>query len=113
MTHSAEHPGTECKYNLSRPIYIARGYISVNRFFSPLNRQIIQFEFCVSLKLSTTSSERKKIRFDKMEVNDFEILLIDVTNTSLIQIRSLHYKGCICTVRILAVKWKVCVVTGL
>ena len=48
------------------------------------NRQIIQSEFsptwsCVSLTRSTTSSEWKLFRFDKMEVNCFQILLIDVT----------------------------------
>ena len=41
------------------------------------NRQIIQFEFsptwsCVSLTRSTTSSEWKLFRFDKMEVNSFQ-----------------------------------------
>ena len=46
--------------------------------------QIIQSEFsptwsCVSLTRSTTSSEWKLFRFDKMEVNCFQILLIDVT----------------------------------
>ena len=50
----------------------------------PLNRQIIQLEFsptcsCVSLTRSTTSSEWKLFRFDKMEVNCFKILLIAVT----------------------------------
>ena len=50
----------------------------------PFNRQIIQFEFsptwsCVSLTRSTTSSEWKLFKFDKMEVNCFQILLIDVT----------------------------------
>ena len=50
----------------------------------PINRQIIQLEFsptwsCVSLTRSTTSSEWKLCRFDKMEVNCFQILLIDVT----------------------------------
>ena len=49
----------------------------------PFNRQIIQFEFsptwsCVSLTRSTTSSELKLVRFDKMEVNCFQILLVDV-----------------------------------
>ena len=48
------------------------------------NRQIIQSEFsptwsCVSLTRSTTSSEWKLFRFDKMEVNCFQILPIDVT----------------------------------
>ena len=52
-------------------------------YFS-VNRQIIQSEFsptwsCVSLTRSTTSSEWKLFRFDKMEVNGFQILLIDVT----------------------------------
>ena len=50
----------------------------------PFDRQIIQFEFsltwsCVSLTQSTTSSEWKLFRFDKMEVNSFQILLVDVT----------------------------------
>ena len=50
----------------------------------PFNRQIIQMEFsltwsCVSLTRSTTSIEWKLYRFDKMEVNYFQILLIDVT----------------------------------
>ena len=50
----------------------------------PFNRQIIQSEFsptwsCVSLTRSTASSEWKLFRFDKMEVNCFQILLIDVT----------------------------------
>ena len=49
----------------------------------PFNRQIIQSEFsptwnCVSLTRSTTSSEWKLFRFDKMEVSCFQILLIDV-----------------------------------
>ena len=49
----------------------------------PFNRQIIQFEClptwsCVSLTRSTTSSEWKLFRFDKMEVNCFQILLIVV-----------------------------------
>ena len=49
-----------------------------------LNRQIIQAEFsptssCVSLTRSTASSELKLFKFDKMEVNCFQILLIDVT----------------------------------
>ena len=51
---------------------------------SPFNRQIIQSEFsptwsCVSLTRSTTSREWKLFRFDKKEVNCFQILLIDVT----------------------------------
>ena len=33
---------------------------------------------CVLLTQSTTSSEWKLFRFDKIEVNDLEILLIDV-----------------------------------
>ena len=50
----------------------------------PFNRQIIQSEFsptwsCVSLTRSTTSSDWKLFRFDNMEVNCFQILLIDVT----------------------------------
>ena len=50
----------------------------------PFNRQIIQFEFsptwsCVSLTRSTTSSEWKLFIFDKIEVNSFKIMLIDVT----------------------------------
>ena len=50
----------------------------------PFNRQIIQSEFsptwsCVSLTRSTTSSDWKLFRFDKMEVNCFQILLIHVT----------------------------------
>ena len=50
----------------------------------PLNRQIIQSEFsptwsCVSLTRSTTLSEWKLFRFDKMEVNCFQISLIAVT----------------------------------
>ena len=49
----------------------------------PFNRQIIQFEFsptwsCVSLTRSTTSSEWKVFIFDKMAVNSFQILLVDV-----------------------------------
>ena len=49
-----------------------------------LYRQIIQLEFlpawsCVSLTRSTTSSEWKLFRFDKMEVISFQILLVDVT----------------------------------
>ena len=54
---------------------------------SPFNRQIDlnqinQSEFsltwsCVSLTRSTTSSEWKLFRFDKIEVNCFQILLID------------------------------------
>ena len=51
---------------------------------SPFNRQIIQFEFSptwsyVSLTRSTTSSEWKLFKLDKMEVNSFQILLVDVT----------------------------------
>ena len=47
----------------------------------PFNHQIIQSEFsptwsCVSLTRSTTSSEWKLFRFDKMDVNYFQILLI-------------------------------------
>ena len=54
------------------------------RCITTFNRQVIQFEFsptwsCVSLTRSTTSSEWKLFRFDKMEVNSFQILLIDVT----------------------------------
>ena len=50
----------------------------------PFNRQIIQSEFsptwsCVSLTRSTTSSEWKLFRFDKMEVNSSQIVLIDIT----------------------------------
>ena len=50
----------------------------------PFNRQIIQSEFsstlnCVSLTRSTTSSDWKLFIFNKMEVNCFQILLIDVT----------------------------------
>ena len=50
----------------------------------PFNRQILQSEFsptwsCVSLTRSTTSSEWKLFIFHKMEVNCFQILLIDVT----------------------------------
>ena len=46
------------------------------RVVQPFNRQIIQSEFsltwsCVSLTRSTTSSEWKLFRFDKMEVNFF------------------------------------------
>ena len=44
-----------------------------NHSSKPFNRQIIQFE------TSTTSSEWKLFRFDKMEVNFFQILLVDVT----------------------------------
>ena len=39
----------------------------------PFNRQIIQFEFLL------TWSEWKLFRFDKKEVNSFQILLFDVT----------------------------------
>ena len=50
----------------------------------PFNRQIIQLEFsptwsCVSLTRPTTSSEWKLFRFDKMEVNSFQIVPIDIT----------------------------------
>ena len=50
----------------------------------PIDRQIIQMEFsptwmCVSLMRSTNSNELKLFRFDKMEVNDFDILLTDGT----------------------------------
>ena len=51
-----------------------------------VNLKNIQLEFspawsCVSLTQSTdaTSSEWKLFRFDKIEVNSFQILLIDVT----------------------------------
>ena len=52
--------------------------------FQPFECQIIQFEFsptwsCVSLTRSTASSEWTLFRFDKMMVNNFQILLIDVT----------------------------------
>ena len=51
---------------------------------TPFKRQIIQLEFspiwiCVSLTRPTTSSEWKLFRFDKIEVNDFEISLFCVT----------------------------------
>ena len=50
----------------------------------PFNRQIIQSEFsltwsCVSLTISRSTTEWKLFRFGKMEVNSFQILLIDVT----------------------------------
>ena len=50
---------------------------------TPFKRQIIQLEFsptwsCVSLARPTTSSEWKLFRFDKIEVNDFEISLFCV-----------------------------------
>ena len=71
-------------------VYCDVGYLCANirvrgkRAGYPFNRQIIQFEFsptssCVSLTRSTTSSEWKLFRFDKMEVNSFQILLVDVT----------------------------------
>ena len=52
-------------------------------FYKPFNCQIIKFEFsptwsCVSLPRSTTTSEWKLFRFDKMKVNYFQLLLIDV-----------------------------------
>ena len=50
----------------------------------PFSRQIIQLEFsptwsCVSLTRSTTSSEWKLFRFDNIEVNNFQIFLLNVT----------------------------------
>ena len=47
-------------------------------------RLIIQFEFsptwsCVSLTQSITSSECKLFRFDKMAVDSFQNMLVDVT----------------------------------
>ena len=50
----------------------------------PFNRQIIQFKFsptwsCVSLARSTASSGWKLFRFDKMELNSFQIFLIDLS----------------------------------
>ena len=56
-----------------------QGNYSIN-----INRQIIQFEFspawsCVSLTRSTTSREWKLFRFYEMEINYFQILLIDDT----------------------------------
>ena len=50
--------------------------LNVYTRYWPFNRQIIQLEFsptwsCVSLTRSTTSSEWKLFRFDKMEVNYF------------------------------------------
>ena len=59
-------------------------YDNETKTVKPLNRQIIYLEFsltgsCVSLTRSTASSEWKLFRFDKMEVNHFEILLIHVT----------------------------------
>ena len=55
-----------------------------NLAHQPFTHQIIQFEFsptwsCVSLTRSTTSSEWKLFRFDKMEVISFQILLADGT----------------------------------
>ena len=49
--------------------------------FNHVNHQIHEFEFsltrsCVSLTRSTTSGEWKFLRFDKTEVNYFQILLI-------------------------------------
>ena len=50
----------------------------------PFNSQMIQFEFsptssCVSLTRSTTSSEWELFGFDKMDVDYFQILSINVT----------------------------------
>ena len=61
-----------------------RNWVIFQRWKMMLYRQIIQFEFsptwsCVSLTRSTTSSEWKLFKFDKMEVNSFQILLVDVT----------------------------------
>ena len=53
--------------------------------FNPLTAELFNFNSppptwsCVSLTQSTTSSEWKLFRFDKMEVNSFQILLVDVT----------------------------------
>ena len=63
---------------------IAKKLIRLDLQALTLNRQTIQFEFsptwsCVSLTRSTASSEWKLFRFAKMEVNSFQILLVDVT----------------------------------
>ena len=53
------------------------------RRFNPLTATLFNRNFhsleVVSLTRSATSSEWKLLRFDKMEVDDFDILLIDVT----------------------------------
>ena len=65
--------------------YVMEGmHYKQQNYFKPFNRQVIQLEFsptwsCVSLTRSSTWTEWKLSRFDKMEVHDFEILLIDVT----------------------------------
>ena len=70
--------GMCCCVFTSSPI---QGFRQVN----PLTAKLFNLNFhpltwsCVSLTKSTTSSEWKLFRFDKMEVNCFQILLIDVT----------------------------------
>ena len=77
-THNAE----PMMFNACPPS-VRRGQ-HTNTIDSPFNRQIIQSEFsptssCVSLTRSTTSSEWKLCTFDKMDINSFQIVLIDVT----------------------------------
>ena len=43
------------------------------------NRNVSPSWTCVSLTRFTTSSEWKLFRFDKIEVNDFAVLMFDVT----------------------------------
>ena len=63
---------------------LIKGWISESlEILEPFSRQIILLEFsptwsCVSLTRSTTSSEWKLFKFDKIEVNKFQILLINV-----------------------------------
>ena len=75
--------GATCCVFIHKDGEMSRPFSSLHRM-TPFNRQIIQSEFsptwnCVSLTRSTTSSEWKLFRFDRMEVNCFQILLIDVT----------------------------------
>ena len=62
-------------------------HLKFNRImcFNPFTAKLFNLNFhpctwsCVSLTRSTTSSEWKLFRFDILEVNSFQILLVDVT----------------------------------
>ena len=76
---STVHIYAQPRWQISGPIAIWTWYLQ--QWFNPLTAKIIQFEFsptwsCVSLTRSTTLSEWKLFRFDKIEVNSFQILLV-------------------------------------
>ena len=54
---------------------VTKTFMMILNWKQPFNRQIIQFEFSPTW----SSSEWKLFRLDKMEVNTFQILLVDVT----------------------------------